>query len=107
MQPVNTPVQWSKSDIWYPPARAGVGRVEMWRSSCRPNISVAAPFVWRCLTDSAVALFPHLAHRQGRGLARRFRPKFVSPVGSPFRLRVSQYLGRDWAAQPSEGAIFS
>ena len=31
--------------------RAGAvdGRVEMWRGGCRPNISVAAPFVWRCL----------------------------------------------------------
>ena len=35
------------------------GRVEMWRSGCRPNISVAAPFVWRCLTGSTVAPFPH------------------------------------------------
>src|SRR5215472_11803679 len=43
-----------------------LGGVEMWRSGCRPNISVAAPFVWRCLTGSAVALFPHPAHRTGR-----------------------------------------
>src|SRR5215831_18153494 len=42
-----------------------LGRVEMWRSGCRPNISVAAPFVWRCLTGSAVAPFPHPAHRTG------------------------------------------
>src|SRR5438045_1205821 len=42
-----------------------VGRVEMWRGGCRPNISVAAPFVWRCLTGSTVAPFPHLAHRTG------------------------------------------
>ena len=42
------------------------GRVEMWRSGGRPNISVAAPFVWRCLTGSTVALFPHPAHRTGR-----------------------------------------
>src|SRR6516225_4897307 len=34
-------------------------RVEMWRGGCRSNISVAAPFVWRCLTGSAVAPFPH------------------------------------------------
>src|SRR6516162_7936063 len=34
-----------------------LGRVEMWRSGCRPNISVAAPFVWRCLTGSTVAPF--------------------------------------------------
>src|SRR5689334_4843962 len=42
-----------------------VRRVEMWRSGCRSNISVAAPFVWRCLTGSAVAPFPHPAHRTG------------------------------------------
>src|SRR5208283_3514113 len=41
------------------------GRVEMWRGDFRPNISVAAPFVWRCLTGSTVAPFPHPAHRTG------------------------------------------
>src|SRR5215470_6129610 len=41
-------------------------RVEMWRGGCRSNISVAAPFVWRCLTGSAVAPFPHPAHRTGQ-----------------------------------------
>ena len=41
------------------------GRVEVWRSGCRLNISVAAPFVWRCLTGSTVAPFPHPAHRTG------------------------------------------
>jgi predicted RecB family nuclease len=30
----------------------------MWRGGGRSNISVAAPFVWRCLTGSAVAPFP-------------------------------------------------
>src|ERR1700732_444615 len=28
------------------------GRVEMWRGGCRLNISVAASFVWRCLSGS-------------------------------------------------------
>src|SRR5438045_6700005 len=37
----------------------------MWRGGCRPNISVTASFVWRCLTGSAVAPFPHPAHRTG------------------------------------------
>src|ERR1700740_2378834 len=37
----------------------------MWRGGCRPNISVAAPFVWRCLTGSTVAPFSHPAHRTG------------------------------------------
>src|SRR5262249_33991634 len=41
------------------------GRVGVWRSGCRPNISVAAPFVWRCLTSSTLAPFPHPAHRTG------------------------------------------
>src|SRR4249919_1860351 len=43
----------------------GLGRVEVWRSGCRLNISVAAPFVWRCLTGSTLAPFPHPAHRTG------------------------------------------
>ena len=37
----------------------------MWRGDCRPNISVAAPFVWRCLSGSALAPSPHPAHRTG------------------------------------------
>src|SRR5271156_1607853 len=45
---------------------AGVGRVEMWRSDVRLSMSVSAPFVWRCLSGSAVAPFPHPAHRTGR-----------------------------------------
>src|SRR4030081_1082553 len=42
-----------------------LGRVGMWRGGCRSNISVAASFVWRCLTGSAMAPFPHPAHRTG------------------------------------------
>ncbi len=41
------------------------GRVEMWRSGCRLSIAVSAPFVWRCLSGSALTPFPHLAHRTG------------------------------------------
>jgi hypothetical protein len=44
----------------------GPGRVEMWRGCGRLSISVSAPFVWRCLTGSALAPFPHPAHRTGR-----------------------------------------
>src|ERR1039457_6397240 len=42
-----------------------LGRVEMWRSGCRLNISFSAPFVWRCLSGSALTPFPHPAHRTG------------------------------------------
>ena len=41
------------------------GRVEMWRGGCRLNISVSAPFVWRCLSGSTLTPFPHPAHRTG------------------------------------------
>src|SRR5258706_383116 len=37
----------------------------MWRGGCRPNISVSASFVWRCLSGSTVTPFPHPAHRTG------------------------------------------
>src|SRR5260370_21647891 len=40
--------------------------VEMWCGGWRPDISVAASFVWRCLSGSTVAPFPHPAHRTGR-----------------------------------------
>ena len=43
-----------------------MGRVEMWRGGGRLNISVAASFVWRCLSGSAVTPFPHPAHRTGQ-----------------------------------------
>ena len=42
------------------------GGVEMWRGGGRLSISGSAPFVWRCLTGSAMAPFPHPAHRTGR-----------------------------------------
>src|SRR3954449_6872118 len=49
-----------------PLGATGLRRVEMWRGGGRSNISVSAPFVWRCLTGSAVAPFPHPAHRTGQ-----------------------------------------
>ena len=51
---------------WGYAATGETRRVEMWRGGGRSNISVAAPFVWRCLTGSAVAPFPHPAHRTGQ-----------------------------------------
>ena len=46
--------------------KSGFGKVEMWRGGFRPNISVAASFVWRCLSGSAMTPFPHPAHRTGQ-----------------------------------------
>src|SRR4029453_16379312 len=41
-------------------------RVEIRRGGSRFGLSVAAPFVWRCPSNLAVAPFPHPAHRTGR-----------------------------------------
>ena len=43
--------------------REKIGGVEMWRGGDRFGLSVAAPFVWRCLSNLAVAPFPHPSHR--------------------------------------------
>jgi hypothetical protein len=48
---------------------ARVGRVEVWRGGFRSKISVAAPFVWRCLTGSTLAPFPHPPGHRRRSLA--------------------------------------
>src|SRR6266478_3378384 len=39
------------------------GRVGMWRGGVRSTMSVAAPFVWRCLSGSAITPFPYPAHQ--------------------------------------------
>ena len=46
--------------------RRGPIKVGVWRDGVRLSMSVAAPFVWRCLSGSAVAPFPHPSHRTGR-----------------------------------------
>ena len=43
--------------------RRGPIKVGVWRGGVRLGISVPAPFVWRCLSGSAVAPFPHPPHR--------------------------------------------
>src|SRR5260370_7194155 len=44
----------------------GGGGVEVWGGDIRSKISVAAPFVWRCLSGHTIAPFPHPAHRTGQ-----------------------------------------
>ena len=63
--------------------------VEVWRGDVRLSMSVSAPFVWRCLSGSAVAPFPHPAHRTGRAdlphpaLGQDFTPSFAcDAIGS-------------------------
>src|ERR1700730_5972943 len=45
------------------PAQPEMVESECGAGRCRSNISVPAPFVWRCLTGSTLAPFPHPAHR--------------------------------------------
>ena len=40
----------------------------MWRGGRRWSLSVAAPFVWRCLNSPTITPFPHPPHRTGRAL---------------------------------------
>jgi len=37
----------------------------MWRGGLRCSLSVAAPFVWRCLNSRTITPFPHPPHRTG------------------------------------------
>jgi hypothetical protein len=67
-----------------------LGRVEVWRGGFRSNISVAAPFVWRCPTGSTLAPFPHPAHRTGH--ADFPHPQDITP--SPTTGRDQAVLGK-------------
>ena len=49
---------------------SGMRRVQVWRGGVRLSMSVSAPFVWRCLSGSAVAPFPHPAHRTDVQISR-------------------------------------
>jgi len=73
--------------VCFRPRRTSLrGRVEMWRGGSRSGLSVAAPFVWRCPSNLAVAPFPHPAHRTGRAVLPHpalgqdacFRPRKVA-----------------------------
>ena len=58
--------RWTALTRYHDNGRLEIGRVEMWRGSGRLGLSVAAPFVWRCPSNSALTPFPHPAHRTGR-----------------------------------------
>src|ERR1022692_2258713 len=74
-------------------------RVEMWRGGVRQNISVAASFVWRCLNSSAMASFPHPAHRTGQAdfphpaLGQDFTPSLSRATPSAVSEHSSEFIG--------------
>jgi hypothetical protein len=67
-----------------------LGRVEMWRGGGRSGLSVAAPFVWRCPSNLAVAPFPHPPHRTGRALLTHPAPfRHIKPSRSSGRVQAA------------------
>src|ERR1035437_7221362 len=86
---------------WGPAASVGNGEkrgpakrsVEMWRGDSRSGLSVAAPFVWRCPSNLAVAPFPHPPHQTGRAdfphpaFGQDFTPS-PTPAHAPLRSNV-------------------
>jgi transposase len=69
---------WDGLILYLDDGRLEMGRVEVWRGCGRPNISVSAPFVRRCLTGSTVAPSPHPARQTGH--ADFPHPAFSRPV---------------------------
>src|SRR3979490_973840 len=71
----------------------------MWRGGGRLNISVAASFVWRCLSGSALAPFPHPAHRTGLAdlphpaLGQDFTPSLSRATPSAASEHLSELIG--------------
>ena len=86
---------WDGLERFLDDGRIELGRVEVWRGCGRPNISVAAPFVWRCLTGSTLAPSPHPARQTGH--ADFPHPAFSRPV------RPSLSAGRHVVGERSRG----
>src|ERR1700733_5968963 len=71
----------------------------MWRGGFRLNISVSAPFVWRCLSGSALTPFPHPAHRTGQAdfphpaLGQDFTPLLSRAMPSAVSEHSAELIG--------------
>jgi DDE domain len=87
----------------------------MWRGGVRLGISVAAPFVWRCLNGLTVAPFPHPSHlRQwclkfGADFARRLRRRRPQ-AGDTWHwdevfIRIRGVLDYLWGAVDQHGGV--
>jgi hypothetical protein len=80
------------------PARAhrgGCSRVGVWRGGGRFGLSVAAPFVWRCPSNPAVAPFPHPSHRTERAQLAH------SALGQDIRPSPTESCARAAGAMPA------
>jgi hypothetical protein len=88
---------WDGLERFLDDGRIELGRVEVWCGHFRLNISVAAPFVWRCLTGSTLAPSPHPARQTGRA-------DFPHPAFSR-SVKPSLSAGRHAAAERCRGRV--
>ena len=101
------------------------GRVGMWRGGGRLGLSVAAPFVWRCLKSRAAGpvstplssnrtgatnasgsrtrqhTFAHGRSQAARRPTARAVVSRRTPIGSIARDRQCHHLGRPWLPRPT------
>ena len=75
------------------------GRVKMWRGGLRCSLSVAAPFVWRCLKSRTITPFPHPPHRTGHA-------DFPHPALGQDSM-PSHTKGHPQFTRPSHGTVLS
>jgi transposase len=92
---------WKGLVLYLDDGRLELGRVEVWRGCGRLNISVAAPFVWRCLTGSTLAPSPHPARQTGHAdfphpaFSRSVRPSLLAGQCVAVECRRGQASRRD------------
>ena len=93
------------------PRTAQTRKVEVWRGDVRLSMSVSAPFVWRCLSGSAVAPVSHtpliepdrqisrirLSDKTSRGLSRATpsaaSEHHVELIGCPISMSFATFCG--------------
>src|SRR5215471_12456459 len=83
---------------------AAVGRVGMWRGGGRLGMSVSAPFVWRCLSGSAIAPFPHPSHRT-QLIERSVRISRTALSDKTSRLRPRHVVSKPGQTHEPEGLV--
>jgi transposase len=88
---------WDGLTLFLEDGRVEMGRVEVWRGCCRLNISVAVPFVLRCLTGPTLAPSPHPARQTGHA-------DFPHPAFSR-SVRPLLSAGRRVAVEPCRGRV--
>ena len=77
----------------------------MWRGSIRFGLSVAAPFVWQCLSNLVITPFPHPSHRTGHAdfrhpalghdLTPSHTPRYISSRAQTYEPKVPVKV-REW-----------